>query len=128
MKKDFDFNEVGKQMPYRIPEGFFERMQAETLAKVEAERKRKKLDRLKVGFAAVLSAAAVWCGAVFFFPSAPAETEGEVTSTLLATADDPMEVYLQQLTDEELAEWIEFSENDIFYELTNENDYDYEED
>ena len=39
-----------------------------------------------------------------------------------------MELYLQQMSDEELAAWIEFSENDIYYELMNENVGDYEED
>jgi len=29
-----------------------------------------------------------------------------------------MDVYLQGLSDEELEEWVEFSENDIYYELT----------
>jgi hypothetical protein len=34
---------------------------------------------------------------------------------------DEMDLYLQDLSDEELEEWVEFSENDIFYELTTEN-------
>ena len=57
MNKDFDFDGIGKQMPYRIPEGFFERMQKETLCRAEAEKRRKKFYRLKVGIAAVLGAA-----------------------------------------------------------------------
>ena len=24
MKKDFDFDDIGKKTPYRVPEGFFE--------------------------------------------------------------------------------------------------------
>ena len=40
MNKDFDFNEIGKRTPFRTPEGFFERMQAETLKRA-AEEKRK---------------------------------------------------------------------------------------
>ena len=34
---------------------------------------------------------------------------------------DPLDLYIQDLTDEELEEWIEFSENDVYYELTTEN-------
>ena len=34
---------------------------------------------------------------------------------------DAMDLYLQDLSDEELEEWVEFSENDIFIELTTEN-------
>ncbi len=128
MNKDFDFNEVGKQMPYRTPEGFFERIQEETLAKVEAEKRRKKIYRFKVGITAVLSAAAIWCGAMFFSPANNTETQQtEGGNEWLASVEDPMELYLQQLTDEELETWIEFSENDIYYELANELE-GYEED
>ena len=28
MDKEFDFNEIGKRMPYRVPETFFEDVQA----------------------------------------------------------------------------------------------------
>ena len=41
MNKDFDFNEVGKRMPFRTPEGFFEKMQAETIVRINAEKRRK---------------------------------------------------------------------------------------
>ena len=27
MKKEFDFDDIGKKTPYRVPEGFFEEMQ-----------------------------------------------------------------------------------------------------
>ena len=27
MEKEFDFKNIGKQMPYRTPDGFFDRMQ-----------------------------------------------------------------------------------------------------
>ena len=37
-----------------------------------------------------------------------------------------MDLYLQGLTDEELEEWIELTENDVFYTLTTEN-YDQDE-
>ena len=29
MKKDFDFDDIGKKTPYRVPEGFFDEMQRE---------------------------------------------------------------------------------------------------
>lgn len=35
MDGDFDFNEIGKLMPYLTPDGFFECMQAETLRRAE---------------------------------------------------------------------------------------------
>ena len=128
MNKDFDFNEVGKRMPFRTPEGFFEKMQAETLARVEAEKRKKKLYRLRIGITAVLSAAAIWCGAMFFFPTQMSDpVQQGFENELLANVEDPMELYLQQMSDEELEAWIEFSENDIYYELITENE-GYEED
>lgn len=129
MNKDFDFNEVGKRMPFRTPEGFFEKMQAETMVRIKAEKRRKKLYRLKIGITAVLSAAAIWCGVMFFFPTQSSDpVQQGIGNEWLANVEDPMELYLQQMSDEELEAWIEFSENDIYYELMNENVGDYEED
>ena len=128
MNKDFDFNEVGKRMPFRTPEGFFEKMQAETMVRIKAEKRRKKLYRLKIGITAVLSAAAIWCGAMFFFTTQTSDpVQQGFENELLANVEDPMELYLQQMSDEELEAWIEFSENDIYYELITENE-GYEED
>ena len=121
MDKEFDFVNIGKEMPFRTPEGFFERMQAETMTRIEVEKRKKKLYRLKVGIATILSAAAVWCGIIFFTPFSINKADTMDASEWLANTDcdDPFCVYLQQLSDEELEEWIEFSENDIFmYEVT----------
>ena len=124
MNKDFDFDEIGKRMPYRTPEGFFENAKADILKRADEEKKRLRLYRLRWGVSIALAVAAMVCGFVFFtsvpkdMPDADfatewlAQTHGEV---------DAMELYVQGLTDEELEEWIEFSENDIYYELTTEN-------
>ena len=55
MSKDFNFEEIGKRTPFRTPEGFFERMQAETLKRAAEEKRRKKLFRLRVGFSAAMA-------------------------------------------------------------------------
>lgn len=121
MEKDFDFKEIGKRTPFRTPEGFFERMQAETLKRVAEEKRRKKLYRLKWGISLALATAAMICGFIFY-PSAPMKTtEKAVPTEWLAQSTDVVDLYIQGLSDEELEDWIEFSENDIFYELTTEN-------
>lgn len=121
MKKDFDFNEIGKRTPFRTPEGFFERMQAETLKRAAEEKRPKKLFRLKWGISAALAAAAMICG-FLFYPSPTTTTTEQVASTeWLAQSTDAVDLYVQGLSDEELEDWIDFSENDIFYELTTEN-------
>ena len=124
MNKEFDFNEVGKRMPFRTPDGFFERMQAETLKRVAEEKRKKKIYRIKVGISAALAIAAMVCAFVFLpmgqtQVDTPADTS--VWIAQLSGDMDPMELYLQGLSDEELEDWIEFSENDIYYELTTEN-------
>ena len=124
MNKEFDFNEVGKRMPFRTPEGFFERMQAETLRRVAEEKRKKKLYRLKVGVSVALAMAAMICGFLFLPVSQPEKTEQATTvdwMAQLSPGEDAMDLYIQNLTDEELEDWMEFSENDIFYELTTQN-------
>ena len=122
MNKEFDFNEVGKRTPFRIPDGFFERMQAETLKRVSEEKRKKRLYRLRWGVSVALAVAAMVCGFVFF-PETPKMEPLEHTTGLLATSNayDAVDLYVQGLSDEELEDWIEFSENDIYYELTTQN-------
>ena len=124
MEKEFDFNAIGKRTPFRTPEGFFERMQAETLRRVEEEKRRKKLYRLKWGVSAALAIAAMVCGFIFF-PATPSDvvepSGGNEWVAQLSDDTDDMDLYLQHLSDEELEQWMEFSENDIFYELTTQN-------
>ena len=124
MEKEFDFNAIGKRTPFRTPEGFFERMQTETLKRVEEEKRIRKIVRFKWGMSMALAVAAMVCGFIFF-PATPSEkVELSYENEWLAQMSDEtdaMDLYLQGLTDEELEEWIQFSENDIFNELTTQN-------
>jgi len=124
MEKDFDFDAVGKRTPFRTPEGFFQRMQAETLKRVEEEKQIRKFARFKWGVSMALAVAAMVCGFIFFPAKQTVVEEPSYTDewmALMSDDTDAMDLYLQELTDEELEEWMEFSENDIFYELTTQN-------
>ena len=124
MDKNFDFDAIGKRTPYRTPEGFFERMQAETMKRVAEEKRKKKIYRLKVGISAALAIAAMVCAFVFLpMGQTQVDTPTDASGWLVQLSGDmdPMELYVQGLSDEELEHWIEFSENDIYYELTTEN-------
>ena len=121
MNKEFDFEQVGKRMPFRTPEGFFEQMQEETMQRIAAEKRRKKIYRLKVGFSAVMSAAALICGIAFFMHTQFPKQEQFLTGDLLVEADcdDPFCLYLQQLSDEDLNSLADFMETDIFMNVEN---------
>lgn len=41
MTNEYNLDRVGKKMPYQMPEGFFEQMQAKVLAEVEKEKMAK---------------------------------------------------------------------------------------
>lgn len=129
MEKGFNFETIGKRTPFRTPEGFFERMHTETMKRVAEEKRKKKRYRLRWGVSVALAIAAMVCGFVFF-PSEPAEVEypADVNGWVAQMTDDTdvMDLYLQDLSDEELEEWMKFSENDIFYELTTQNLYENE--
>ena len=122
MDKEFDFNEIGKRMPYRVPETFFEDVQAKVLKRAGEEKKRLRIRRLWWGGSIALAVAAMLCGAVFFIGMPKEATQEELPLEWVAqNTTDAVELYLNDLTDDELQEWIEFSENDIYYELTTEN-------
>jgi hypothetical protein len=123
MNKNFDFNEIGKRTPFRTPEGFFEKMQAETLKRVAEEKRKTKLYRLKWGVSLALATAAMLCGFLFLPSTQSPDTRQPSSTNWVAQTygSDEMDLYVQELTDEELEEWIEFSENDIFYEVTTTN-------
>ena len=123
MNKDFDFNEIGKRTPFRTPEGFFEKMQAESLKRVAEEKRKTKIYRLKWGVSLALATAAMLCGFLVLPSTQSPDTHQPSSTNWVAQTygSDEMDLYVQELTDEELEEWIDFSENDIFYEVTTTN-------
>lgn len=129
MTKDFDFDEIGKRTPYRTPEGFFENVQANILKRAGEEKKRRRLLNIRIGVSVALAVAAMMCGIVFFtnVPKDLPEHGMDAGWVVLGnTGTDAMDVYVRNLTDEELKEWVEFSENDIYYELLTANLNEYE--
>ena len=117
MEKDFDFKNVGKQMPYHTPDGFFEKMQEQVMERVQGE-KQKRQHRMKLVISTAFAAAAVLLG-IIFFPASQPEIEqlpsnSLIVSTNLDSYSDTMDRYIEEMSDEELAEWVELSDNDIF--------------
>lgn len=127
MEKDFDFKAMGKRTPFRTPEGFFEKAKADILTYADEERKMRRRSHGWIGISVGLAIAAMVCGIVFF-SEVPRKKSGQMHSAewVAHNAADVVELYVRGLTDEELQVWMEFSENDIYYELTTENLYENE--
>lgn len=61
MKRDFDFNRVGKRLPYTVPDDFFAKLEDGIYNKVAVQKKRKAGNArpfMRVTFAALATAAA----------------------------------------------------------------------
>ena len=101
MTKDFDFDEIGKRMPYRTPEGFFENVQAKILKRADEEKKRRRLLNIRIGVSVALAVAAMLCGAVFFIGMPKEATQEELPLEWVAqNSTDAVELYLNDLTDD----------------------------
>lgn len=118
MKKDFDFDDIGKQTPYRTPDGFFENMQRKVMESTDVKQQRKP--HLKLIVSAVLAMAAALAG-LLFVPSLRQmdATMSPSASDVLAieknhVVTDPAENWIKELSDEELEELVHFTENDVF--------------
>ena len=66
MKKDFDFDDIGKRTPYRTPEGFFEDVQRKVMERAGLKQQRKSHTKLIIS--TVVAIAAVLAG-ILFVPS-----------------------------------------------------------
>ena len=63
MKKDFDFDDIGKRTPYRTPDGFFEDVQRKVMERAGVKQQRKSHTKLIIS--TVITIAAVWVGFMF---------------------------------------------------------------
>lgn len=114
MKQTFDFKQIGKQMPYRVPDGFFQEMEHNVLdavAEKTAERKPAMAERKPVQtkrfvftrlakYAAAVAASVVVLLAVnvkFFHTAAPADMQDvEAAFNQLSLSDQECLVELYQ--------------------------------
>lgn len=116
MKKDFDFDDIGKRTPYRTPDGFFEEMQRKV--RERAGIKERRQTRRNLIISAVVTMAAILAG--FLFVPSLMEKDGVKSPSPDALAVErnntiePMDSWINELSDEELEELVSFSENDIF--------------
>lgn len=119
MKKDFDFDDIGKRTPYRTPDGFFEDVQRKVMERAGVRQQRKS--HLKLIVATVVTMAALLAGFLFVptFHQTDVTLPGASSSNALAVEStngtpESVDKWIKELSDEELEELVSFSENDIF--------------
>lgn len=105
MTKQFDFDRIGKKVPYRVPERFFEEMQREVLARTLPPR-RRPYRRI---VSALLGAAAVLAAVVFLPRSYPEPQTPPLTASHYVEND-----WVEQLPDDELQAMDDMADYDLF--------------
>ena len=112
MKKDFDFDDIGKRTPYRTPDGFFEDVQRKVMERAGVKQQRKS--HMKLIISTVITMAAVLIGFLFVPSLRQADEVKTSSSKVLANGTESVDKWIKELSDEELEELVSFSENDIF--------------
>ena len=107
MKREFDFEEIGKKVPYQVSDAFFENMQRDVMARTCSKKPRR---HLMLRLAPVITAAAAVLVAVLYLPVHDHHLK-EVPITQAKTVD---ESWIEHISDEDLELMSDFSEYDIF--------------
>ena len=119
MEQNYDFNNIGKKMPYIVPDGFFDQLEEQVMNEVKAEPAQKKSAKtIRIAIRTLLAVAA--CIALFLvvkktLPQDSDATIDDFTSVELAfnnlsTEDQDylLEVYQEEeelIIDNDLNEW-----------------------
>ena len=116
MKKEFDFDDIGKKTPYRVPEGFFDEMQRKVQERTCSNKPAGH--RLWITLSTSAAIAAVLVGFLFipshFWQGDRGISDMPILDTENCTAVAPADKWIREMSDEELEELVSFSENDIF--------------
>lgn len=113
MEQNYDFSRIGKQMPYTVPDGFFDKLEENVMNEVKAQPTKKKATIVRMAIRAALTVAA--CIALFLvvkkmLPQGTDTGTDDFENVELAfnnlTTDD--QDYLLEVYQEEL-----FLENDL---------------
>ena len=116
MKKEFDFDDIGKRTPYTTPDGFFEDMQRKVMERAGVKQQRKF--HMKLVISTVVAIAAMLTGLLvvpsFYRADDVKPSSSNVLAVERSNGTDQVDKWIKELSDEELEELVSFSENDIF--------------
>jgi len=115
MNEEFDFKKVGKRMPYRVPDGFFDQMEDRVMSQIQQETKPTKGRIFRMVFGTFAAAAAAI--ALFFVvhKALPADMTSEESFSMV-------ELAYNNLSAEDQEYLVQVYEDDLFI-----NDNNYEE-
>ena len=121
MDKQFDFEQVGKRMPYNVPDGFFDQLEQNVMAEVKpddtvTEKPKVKARTVKMTFRILLAAAAAV--ALFFVVTKNLPTSESQTDTF-----EFVELAYNNLSTEDQEFLMEVYEEDVFLIENEEMDY-----
>ncbi len=108
MEKEFDFNSIGKRTPYRVPDGFFDQLEADVMNVVAQEPAMKAARRVSWIRRAVRAAVATAAVVGLFFmcnPFRQAEPENSM---------EKVEQAFSQLSTADQAYMLQLYQNDVF--------------
>ena len=120
MDKQFDFEQVGKRMPYNVPDGFFDQLEQNVMAEVKpddtvTEKPKVKARTLKIAIRTILAAAA----AVALFFVVTKNMPYDTTEDGFAN----VELAYNNLSSEDQEFLLEVYEEDVFLIENEEMDY-----
>lgn len=120
MDKQFNFEQLGKRMPYNVPYGFFEQLEQNVMVEVTAgniatEKPKQKARTVKMTFRILLTAAA----AVALFFVVTKNMPSDTTEDSFAN----VELAYNNLSTEDQEFLIEIYEEDVFMIENEEMDY-----
>lgn len=121
MNKQFDFEQVGKRMPYNVPDGFFDQLEQNVMAEITAddtatEKPKQKTRTVKMTFRILLAAAAAV--ALFFVVTKNLPNDDTQADTFAN-----VELAYNNLSNEDQEYLMEVYEEDVFMIEIEEMDY-----
>ena len=124
MEKTFDFEKIGKRMPYSVPDDFFTKLEESVMDEVKVQKSEATAlpERNKTVIIAIRSLLAIAAAVALFFVVQPTLTKNDTIS-----ADDyaSVELAFNNLSSDDQDFLIAVYENEEFInDLTNTDDYE----
>ena len=121
MNKHFDFEQVGKRMPYNVPDGFFDQLEQNVMAEVKpddiaTEKPKVKAHAVKMAIRTIFVAAAAV--ALFFVVTKNLPNDDTQADTF-----EIVELAYNNLSNEDQEYLMEVYEEDVFIIENEEMDY-----